>query len=225
MKKIFLHAFYFFLAIFPSRLKCFVYNQFLGCEIHRTARIGFSLILAKKIVMGPHACIKHFNIIRNLDCLELGEAALIGNFNRVTCLPWGATRHFQMEENRRQALVLGRHAAIVGRHFFDCNNAILIGEYALIAGAGSSVFTHGINIQHNRQESGPVTIGKYCMIGAHSVILKNASLPDYSVLAANSTLHKAYTQTHTLYSGVPAVPVKALDPESKFFHRKEGYVA
>ena len=62
------------------------------------------------------------------------------------------------------------------------------------------------------------------MVGAHSVLTRGAVLPDCSVLAANSTLHKAFEQTHMLYSGVPAKPVKELDPEGLFFKRKVGFV-
>ena len=55
-------------------------------------------------------------------------------------------------------------------------------------------------------------------------VIKGSALPDCSVLGANSTLHKAFSQPYTLYSGVPAQPVAPLDPESGYFHRDIGFV-
>lgn len=72
--------------------------------------------------------------------------------------------------------------------------------------------------------SSPVRIGQYCFVGAACVILKGAVLPDFSILAANSTLHRAFDESYGLYSGVPAQRVRALDHDCAYFHRTIGYV-
>jgi hypothetical protein len=56
------------------------------------------------------------------------------------------------------------------------------------------------------------------------VVLRGAELPDCSVLAAGSTLARAFQEPFTLYSGVPAQPVKALDRDAEYFRRTRGYV-
>jgi len=119
---------------------------------------------------------------------------------------------------------MGACSAIVKGHFFDCNHTITLGHHTIVAGQGSSFFTHGIDLAQNRQESSPIRIGNHCMIGACCVVLKGGVLPDCSVLGANSTLHKAFSEPYTLYSGVPAQPVATLDPESGYFHREIGFV-
>ena len=211
-------------AFLPSRIKIAFYNHIMGGEIHPTAKIGVSFIDVKKIKMGAHARIGHFNVIRGLELLELGEHSVILKQNTITALPLGKTTQFSTEQDRLPALVLGAHSAIVSKHFLDCNNSIVIGHHTTIAGLGTAFFTHAINIEKNRQESAPIRIGDYCMVGAMCCILKSSQMPDYSVLAANSTWRGGFDIPYALYSGVPAIHVKNLNPESLYFHRTVGYV-
>lgn len=225
MKSYVKFAFYVFLALLPSPLKVYIYNKFLGCDIHKTAKIGLSYVSARQIKMGAGSKIKHLNIIKNLELLELGEYASIGNMNSFTAIPCSSKRHFENEHDRYPAFILGDYSAVVKKHLFDCNNTICIGKYSLIAGVGSVFFTHGVNIAENRQETSMIQIGDYCMVSACSVITKGAVLPDCSVLGANSTLYNAFSETHGLYSGVPAKMVKKFDVDFKYFHRDVGYVS
>lgn len=209
----------------PNAIKKWVMNRFCGSNIHPSACIGFSFIRVRKLVMGEGARIGHFTLVRNLELFELQEKASVGNFNQFTAMPLGSTVHFTEEKDRYPSLVLGAHSAIVSRHYFDCNNAIDIGHHTIVAGRNTLFYTHGININLNCQQTQPIKIGSYCMLGAATVVLKGAVLPDYSVLAANSTLSKAHEETFSIYSGVPAVPVKNLDKSAKYFHREEGFVS
>lgn len=212
------------LAILPNKLKIIIYNKLLKCDIHSTARLGVSFLKVKKIKMGPRATIKSFCFIKNLELIEMGEKASIGRFNKITAMAVSDKRNFQHEANRFPALILGKNAAIVSNHYFDCNNTISIGDYTIVAGSGTAFFTHSVNIEKNLQETSPIEIGSYCLISSRCVIVKGAKLPNYSVLGANSMLHKFYTEPYTLYSGVPAVPIKHYDPSSSFFARTVGFV-
>lgn len=225
LKAIISLGFFVGLALMPNAIKRRIYNAFLGAEIHSTARIGFSYVQAGKIKMGPYSRIGHLNVIRNLELLEIGEKALIGNLNSVSAFPLSDNRHFVDETHRFPALILEEHSDIVSRNYFDCCHTIRIGHHTIIAGSGSVFFTHGINIEQNKQEAKPITVGNHAMIGARCVVVKGASLPDCSVLGANSTLSKPLEQPYRLYSGVPAMPVKELNPASQYFHRKIGYVS
>lgn len=212
------------LAIMPSKLKILIYNKLLNCDIHPTARLGFSYLKVKRIKMGSQTKIGSFCIIKNLEQIEMGESASIGRFNRFSAMPLSDKRNFQSETDRFPALTMGRNAAIVSNHYFDCNNKITIGDFTIIAGSGTAFFTHSINIEQNLQETLPIHIGKYCLISSRCVVVKGAKLPDYSVLGANSMLHKPYTEPYTLYSGVPAVPIKQYNPNSAYFTRTVGFV-
>lgn len=212
------------LAIMPNKLKIVIYNKLLNCDIHPTARLGFSYIKVKSIKMGPFTKIRSFCFIKNLEQLDMGEGASIGRFNRISAMALSDVRNFQSETNRLPALIMGRNTAIVSHHYFDCNNQITIGDFTIVAGSGTAFFTHSINIEKNLQETLPIHIGKYCLISSRCVIVKGAKLPDYSVLGANSMLHKPYTEPYTLYSGVPAVPIKQYNPNSAYFTRTVGFV-
>ncbi len=212
------------LAILPNKLKISIYNSLFKCEIDRTARLGISYIKVKKIKMGPKATIKSFCYIKNLELLEMGERASIGRFNKITAMALSEKRNFQYETERFPALIIGNYTAIVSSHYFDCNNKITIGDFTIVAGSGTAFFTHSINIEKNLQETSPIEIGKYCLISSRCVIVRGAKLPNYCVLGANSTLHKHYSEPYTLYSGVPAVPIKQYDPNSAYFTRTVGFV-
>lgn len=211
-------------AFFPNKLKVIIYIKIFGAQIEKTAKIGISILMAKKITIGAYSRVGHFTLFRNLEELNIGSNVIIGNFIRATAIPLSAKGHFPHASHRVPALKLGKHSAITGRHYLDCNDTIEIGEFSTIAGLGSSIFTHGINLETNQQQTKKVSIGRYCMVSANCVIVKGAILPDFSVLGANSTLHKPYKETYTLYSGVPAMPVKKLSSTSEYFLRTNGVV-
>ncbi len=214
---------YICLAALPCVLKKFIYNRFLGAQIDKTARIGFSYIDAKKFIMGANSKIGHMGVIRGLEELSLGKDAILGNFIRASAFLLNSN-YFKNSPDRYPALKIGENSAITSRHYFDCNDTVEIGIFSTIAGLGSSFFTHGINIEKNMQETGKIIVGNYCMVSAHCVLIKGSMLPDCSVLGANSTLHKAFDEAYTLYSGVPAKPVKKFDTSCAYFHRKSGSV-
>ncbi len=215
--------FYFFLAILPCACKKFIYVRFLGAQIHKTAKIGFSFIDSKKLIMEANSVIGHICFIRGLEELSLLEGATIGNFIRASAAPLNSNL-FKNSPDRYPALKIGNQSGITGRHYFDCSDTVVIGEFSTIAGLGCSFFTHGINIEKNRQETEKIIIGNYCMVSAHCVLIKGSVLPDYSVLGANSTLHKEFEEPYVLYSGVPAKPVKRFDPSLAYFNRDKGFV-
>ena len=121
-------------------------------------------------------------------------------------------------------LILERHAAITNRHFIDCTAQVRIGAFASFAGFASQLMTHSVNIETNRQEAYPITIGAYCFVGTNCVILGGSALPPYCVLGAKSLLNRAYTDRYFLYGGVPAKPIKAMPETNLYFQRKTGYV-
>jgi acetyltransferase-like isoleucine patch superfamily enzyme len=212
-----------FTLLLPWGLRRRLLNGLCRYSIAPGTRIGFSLVACTQLRMESGARIGHFNVIKGAR-LEMHEDASIGDFNWIAALPLDSTRHFTSEIGRDPALCLGRHAALTSRHFLDCSNRIDIGEFATIAGARSQILTHAVDLRSSTQMSAPVSIGRYCFVGTGCVVLKGARLPDCSVLAAASSLARSYDEPFTLYSGVPATAVKALDRESAYFSRARGFV-
>ena len=204
----------------PSFLKVILFRHLFGAILNKGVKIGFSFIDVKSLEMGESARIGNFNLIRNLDLLRLGEHSKIGNLNKVSALRSGSTRHFRSQE-RLPALILGAHATVTGRHFFDCCDRIEIGDLTTIAGRECCFYTHGIDISKSVQSCGSIVIGRACLVGTRCVVVKNSVLPDCSVLGAMSMLTGSQTQPYSLYSGVPAMPVRQLREDSLYFSRSD----
>jgi acetyltransferase-like isoleucine patch superfamily enzyme len=109
-------------------------------------------------------------------------------------------------------------AGITSRHLIDCTNSVTLGKFAVIGGFRCQVMTHSVEMVEGRQSSAPISIGPYSLVSTACVMLGGSSLPAYSVLAACSLANKPLTETHTVYGGVPARPVKKLPEERRLFH-------
>jgi acetyltransferase-like isoleucine patch superfamily enzyme len=203
--------------------RSFLEKQF-GYKIHPTCRIGFSCVFPVRLIMEEGSRIDHLTVCKNIDLLHLKRHVSIGRGNWITGFPLGPSRHFAQEKDRRPELIVGEHSAITHRHLIDCTNSVVIGKFTTFAGFQSQILTHSIDLEHNRQASAPVHVGDYCFIGTNCVLLGGSALPDFSVLGAKSLLNKSFTDSHQLYGGVPAQPIKQLPPEYQYFRRNEGFV-
>ena len=212
------------LLLFPWPIRRFILQKFFGWNIGSRAKIGLSILVAKRVNMATDARIGHLNIVKGLSNIDLGEAALIGNLNWITANPASGSRHFTQDINRYPSLIIRKHAAMTHRHLVDCTDQVEIGEFSTFGGWRSQILTHSIDVGMGRQSAAPVSIGKYCFVGTGVIFLKGSILPDYSVLGAGSVLTKPMTDAHRLYSGVPAVSVSELDRNSTYFTRDVGFV-
>lgn len=198
-----------------------------GCGycIHKTARIGFSLVCPNRLEMGPGSRIGHLTACRpGVELLRLGDHAQIGNLNWITATPLKDSAFFSDVQDRRPELLVHDEAAITNRHYLDCTASVSIGRFSIFAGCHSQIMSHSIDLAKCRQGATPISIGEFCFVGTASLLLPGAGLPDYSVLGANSLLNKAYTDPYFLYAGSPARPVKPLSAEMKYFTRAAGVV-
>jgi acetyltransferase-like isoleucine patch superfamily enzyme len=211
-------------VLLPWFLRRHVLGALYGYEIHPTARIGWSWIFPGKLAMGEHARIGHLNVAIHLARLELGPHALIERGNWITGFPAGDRRHFAHQPGRDPALVLGAHTAVTKHHHFDCTDRIEIGAFTTVAGYGSQLLTHEIDLVANRQEAAPIAIGDHCFVSTAVVILSGARLPERSVLGAKALLNKPQTAPGWLYGGVPARALRELPKDAKYFSRARGFV-
>lgn len=207
----------------PWALKRRVLRRFWGYQIADGARIGLSYVFPGQLVMGEGAYIGHFNVAIHLGRLECGAHSVIDRSNWITGHPPKGA-HFTHRTERDPTLAVGEHAAITKQHIIDCTDRVDIGAFTTIAGYHSQLITHGINVVDGRQDCRPIRIGAYCLVGTRVTVLGGAGLPDRSVLGAGSVLNKAHTEEYTVYAGQPAMPVKTLERDAKYFHRERGFV-
>lgn len=214
----------FLVVLLPWPLRRRVLGWIYGYEIHRTARIGCSWIYPAKLVMAPGARIGHLNVAIHLDRLELGTNAIIERGNWITAYEKDGPRHFTHLANRDPSLRLGAHGAITKHHHLDCTDRIDIGAFTTVAGYGSQFLTHSIDLESNRQDAAPISIGDYCFVGTAVVVLGGAKLPDKCVLGAKALLNKSYDTPGFLYAGVPAIALQAVAKDARYFSRACGFV-
>jgi acetyltransferase-like isoleucine patch superfamily enzyme len=200
-----------------------VLERCYGYRFGEKARIGFSWIFPRNLVMGDNACIDHLNVVVHLDRVEMRDHSTVGRGNWITGHEHGSGR-FAHREGRDSALVIGRHSAITKSHIIDCTDSVTIGDFTTIAGYHSQIITHGIDVNGCRQDCKPIEIGNHCLVGTRVICLGGSRLPDRSVLAAGSVLTKEFCEVETLYAGVPARSVKNVSPNAGYFKRDTGYI-
>ncbi len=210
-------------VVLPWLVRRRLLEKFWGYQLHPTSRIGLAWIFPKQLIMAEHTAIGHLTVCKNIDLLHLKCHAVIGRGNWITGFSSEPSVHFMHQKDRHPQLILEEHAAITHRHIIDCTHTVTLGAFSVFAGYQSQILSHSIDLDRCRQSSAPISIGKYCFLGTNCVLLGGSILPDYSVLGAKSLLNKSYQDTHYLYAGVPARPVKPL-PELLYFSRKTGFV-
>lgn len=194
-------------------------NTFWGYQIHPQAKIGFSYIYPKHLIMDKRASIGHFNIGINLALIHMEEECTICRENWITGFPVDNKTNFQDFPNRKPYLIMKKDSAITKKHLIDCTDTITIGEFTSIGGYGTQILSHSTSLEFNKQSCAPITIGHHCFVGTRSILLPGVELPNQSVLGAGSVITKKFTEPLSLYGGVPAKFIKKVNESYSFFNR------
>jgi acetyltransferase-like isoleucine patch superfamily enzyme len=205
-------------VLLPHGARRWVHTRLLGHAIDPTARIGRSLVDVDRLVLGPHAAIGSCSVIRGCEEVDLAEEAVIGPLVWVNAVR--RDKHYFAGQPLRQPVLRLKRAALIScLHMVDCCDLVEIGAYSGLAGFGSQVMTHTVDIVRLKQVAKPVIIGDHAMVSTSSVLLPGAVVPDNSVVSAGSVVKGPLAEEHTLYEGVPAVAKRSLSPQLAFFHR------
>jgi acetyltransferase-like isoleucine patch superfamily enzyme len=213
-------------VLLPWRLRRLTFRTVCGFEIDKTAFISrFALVQPSRLEMGPGSFIGAFTVCKGLNLVRLEDHGRIGSLNWVTGYPVGTgSRHFELDLERKPCLIVERHAAITSRHLIDCTDQVRIGAFSTFAGFRSQILTHSIDLNQSRQRCKPVSIGHHCFVGTGCILLGGSSLPDCSILGAGSLLASRQDTPGYLYGGVPAKPIKPIEPGAEYFSRSTGFV-
>ncbi|WP_078113496.1 hypothetical protein [Gordonia sp. IITR100] len=185
--------------------------------------IGHDVSLAPNLVLGcgpfrigDRGVIAPFNMFRQMARVELEKDNFIGRLNQFTSAP-----SYQKFSDRAGVLSMAEQAAVTNRHYFDCSGRIEMGPYSAVGGTRSLLQSHEIDIVEDRTTIGTITIGERSLTATACLILKNAAIPPYSLVAAGSVV-TASTDSATgdagLYAGAPARWRRDL-PECKWWYR------
>ncbi len=225
--------------LFPVKLSFWLLNL-LGHEVHHSARIGFSFLVVPKLTLKEKTRIGHFNFIKvnslfidkegyiekynkitgPID-VTLAVTAAIGNSNKIYRAPLGITYG-------KSILYLGILSKITGNHRLDCTRSITMGDYSILAGHNSQLWTHGYT--HDKEGpgryrvDGEIEIGSNVYIGSMCVINAGLKIADKIVVGSNSCVSKSLLEQGTYVSqALRFIPYDAsLDPREKY-HKINGY--
>ncbi|WP_282042227.1 acyltransferase [Winogradskyella flava] len=180
--------------------------RILGYRIGRAVRIGFSIIYVNELKISDNSTIGHFNLLFNksisldksskigyLNILKgpfgliLKERAAIGNKNYLTRANLGVSYG-------QSNLELGILTKITTGHHLDLSRSILFGDYSILAGIKSQIWTHG----YFHAESGPeriridgeIIIGNNVYIGSGCIFNPGLKIADSIHLGAGSVISK-----------------------------------
>jgi len=213
------------LALLPSFLKRPCYRLFLGYRIGRHVRVGLSIIDAARcqidddvhighlnvitgvseLRLGDHVRIGHLNIIRGGELVDLGRYSELIRMNEINSIP-----DPDVVNPVEPRFTLGNGSIITTGHKIDFTDRVQIGRRTIIGGRNSSLWTH------NRQRTLPITIGDFAYVGSEIRMAPGSSLPSRCVVGIGSVITRAIDAGGWLIAGVPAKPVKELDPEDQF---------
>lgn len=206
----------------PWSLRRWLLCKVLGFSIHRTARIGLSIVLADEVRIDKGALLGHLNYIGRLDRFIMGEGCVVARYNWITGLARSVeTPFFRSKSNRRSDLIMGKGALITTWHLIDCTDAVEFADYASLAGARTQILTHGVDILRNRQACGRVYLGAYTVVSTGSIILKNVTIAERCLVGAGSVVVASVNEPYTWVAGNPATFVRKIPEHSKLFHRTD----
>lgn len=208
-------------VLLPSQLRRIALVRVLGWRMDEGATLGWSIVSAHSVQLGRGSRIGHFNVIRNLECLEIGEEATIGQWNWITAAQ--PIIEADPSSTNRGRLVIGDQAAITSRHYVDCTGGVTVGPFTTIAGVRTTVLSHQISTATSMQSALTVEIGSYCFVGSDVRITPGSSIAERCVIAMGAVVSGSLDEPGTLYGGVPARPIKLVG-DGAYFHRKKGYV-
>lgn len=66
------------LFLFPWKIRKFFLRILLNFDLDENVKIGYSIVLAKKVILKKNAKIGHFNLVKSIDILYLDENSKIG---------------------------------------------------------------------------------------------------------------------------------------------------
>jgi len=187
------------LFFFPSFLSTFLLRLF-GCKVK--GKVGFSWVWTDKIVLDKNACIgycnfitvpelnmkensfiRRYNIIKGGISVFLDKKSKVNQFNKLTA-----------SKSCNSRFVLGFNSIIGSKHLLELTSDITIGDYSILAGEGSQVWTHGF--YHSKfpprrwRVDGNVVVGKNVYIGTRSILNAGVTICDNATIGAGSVVSK-----------------------------------
>ena len=214
------------IAVLPSSWKPRIYARLFGYRIHRSARIGVTILDAGEVDIGADVTIGHGNLVLRVGRLTIGERTRIGFLNvlrggdhievgryvdilRRNELTSIVDLELDPEAAPDPRLRIGDGSVVTDGHRLDFTDRIELGRRVIIGGRASSLWTH------NRQLTAPIRVGDRTYVGSECRLAPGAVLPARSIVALGSVVSGQLTEGDSLIGGVPASRLRALRSDER----------
>lgn len=194
------------------------YNHF-----SRLGKIYTWIIKRKFCHLGKNSVIMPFLNSSNEKYIRIGDNVNIGTFCRITVATEFGGHRVKSENQTR--IKIGDNVSVGNNSFLSANNHLEIGDNSIISAYvfitdhdhGFSDMEKNINEQA-LSEGGSVKIGSNVFLGVKSSVLKNVTIGERSVIAANAVVTKD-VPPFSMVAGNPARIIKKYDFEKKTWIR------
>ena len=209
------------IGLMPGPIKRACYRRAFGYRVGRDVRLGVSLFDCRALTIEDGARVGHGNAFVACGEVLIGRKARVGSFNLFrggSRIALGAyTQVIRM--NVVNAIVghdchgapdstflLEFGGVLTNEHRVDFTDRVRVGRCAMLAGRGSTIWTH------NRRQSRPVDIGAFAYVGSESKFAPGASVADCTIVGLGSVLMTSFDDPGVLVAGAPARAVRPLGP-------------
>lgn len=180
----------------------------LGHRLHPSARVAPILLLnVDRLEMGENSDIWSWNRFEGLRAIRIGADVTVMRFNRI----WAdrtVDASGSPEPELAGVFALGDHTVVNKGHSLDCTGGFLVGSWSGLGGRNIAVFSHEYDPRVAKLVCAPTRVGSNSMVAARTTLAVGATLPDYCALGIGALLQPGATQTHHLYGGNPAKPLR-----------------
>ena len=195
--------------LLPSLLVRIILRM-LGFTIGKKVKIGFVILISDNIRLDDFNKIDHFNFIQ-VDKLLLAEKAYINSFNFIRG-PFKLILKMRAAIGKNNVirrspkgvtygnseLILGELTKITSFHFIDLTRTIRFGDFSVLAGIRSQLWTHGyVHAPEGPgrfRVDGEITIGNNVYLGSGILINPGITIADKINVGGNSTIAKSLTE-------------------------------
>ena len=232
MKKIFIrYSTALTILLLPSILAIGVL-RLLGHRVGAGCRFGFSLVMVDYIEMECNSTIGHLNFIR-INRLAMGEKSYIGRMNIING-PLSVVLAIKAAIGNGNKIVRGRTGVvtyglselrlgeltkITSNHYIDCTQSIQLGNFSVLAGIGSQIWTHGyIHEAHGAgryRVDGKIEIGHNVYIGSGSIISMGVRIASGVIVGAGVTVARNLDEPGLYVSAAIRQLPRPVDPEQR----------
>ena len=177
------------------------------------------LLKGKFYHFGKNSIAKPFLNSSNEEYISIGDSVNIGSFCRITVsTEFGG---YKVKSDNKIKIELGDNIDIGNNSFISANNHIEIGNHVIMSSYvfitdhdhGFSDFSKNLH-QQPLSEGGHVKIGDNVFLGTKCSILKNVTIGERSVIAANTVVTKD-VPAYSIVAGNPGKIISQYNFETK----------